>query len=256
MGNYQHIKIIEDGGAIRLVFSRAPLNVLNIAMMREVNAALAEIRKNRSAKVLIIAAEGKAFSAGVDVSEHTANKVGEMMKEFGGIFTSLQEITIPVIAIVEGAALGGGCEVAIFCDMIIASEKAKFGQPEILVGVFPPIAAAIMPRLIKRNRALELLMTGDTISATEAERIGLINKVFPVEGFADKANEFIGKITRQSKIILEMTKRAVDMGLGMPVMEAIHRAEKYYLDDMMKTQDANEGLSAFIEKRPPVWKNK
>lgn len=256
MSTYEHIKLSTDDSTATLVLHRPPLNVMNIAMMREINAGLEVLRANLGAKVLVIKAEGKAFSAGVDVADHTSDKVEGMMREFHRTFQLLHSFKIPSIAIVDGAALGGGCELAIYCDIVIASERGKFGQPEIKVGVFPPIAAAMFPRLVGRNRALELLMSGETISATEAERIGLINRVFPVEGFAQHVDTFLSKFTAQSKVILEMTKRAVDTGLYRPCMEAISRAEDLYMNEMMKTEDANEGLQAFMEKRQPVWKNK
>lgn len=256
MSIYQCVKVLDEGESVSLVLNRPPLNVMNIAMMKEMNAALDELKDHSRAKVFLIRGEGKAFSAGVDVADHTVDKVDEMMHEFLRIFELLHGIVIPTIAVVDGAALGGGCEVAIYCDMVVASERAKFGQPEIKVGVFPPIAAAMFPRLIRRNRSLELLMNGETLPAAEAERIGLINKVFPVEGFTEHVNDFVGKFTAQSKVILEMTKRAVDRGLYHPCMEAIGRAEELYMTKMMKTQDANEGLRAFMEKRKPVWKNK
>jgi cyclohexa-1,5-dienecarbonyl-CoA hydratase len=256
MNEFQFLKIIDEGDVVSLVFNRPPLNVLNIAMMKEINAALSELLLHNTAKVFLIKAEGKAFSAGVDVADHVAEKIDEMMNEFHRVFDNINKFKIPVIAVVEGAALGGGCEVAIFCDMILASEKAKFGQPEIKVGVFPPIAAVIFPRLIGRNRTLEWLMNGETISALEAEKIGLVNKVFPVENFETHIKNFVAKFTAQSKVILEMTKRAVDTSLRRPVMEAISNAEEIYMKEMMKTEDANEGLAAFLEKRNPVWKNK
>jgi cyclohexa-1,5-dienecarbonyl-CoA hydratase len=238
------------------VLNRPPLNVMNIAMMREINAGLETLRASSGTKVLVIRAEGKAFSAGVDVADHTADRVGVMMKEFHRTFELLNSFTIPSVAVVDGAALGGGCELAIFCDMVIASERGKFGQPEIKVGVFPPIAAALFPRLIGRNRALQLLMSGETISAIEAERIGLINRVFPGEGFDRHVDTFLSTFTVQSRVILEMTKRAVDAGLSRPCMDAISRAEDLYMNEMMKTEDAAEGLQAFMERREPQWKNR
>ena len=256
MSTYEHIKLSTDNGTATLVLNRPPLNVMNIAMMREINEGLEVLRASPAVKVLVIKAEGKAFSAGVDIADHTADKVEGMMKEFHRIFELLHSFKIPSIAIVDGAALGGGCELAIYCDIVIASERGKFGQPEIKVGVFPPIAAAMFPRLVGRNRTLELLMSGETISATEAERIGLINRVFPVEGFEQHVDAFLSKFIAQSKVILEMTKRAVDTGLYRPCMEAISRAEVLYMNEMMKTEDAGEGLKAFLEKRTPVWKNK
>jgi len=250
------LRIDDEGKVVSVVLNRPPLNVMNIAMMQEMNAAFAQLLHHPKAIVLLVKAEGKAFSAGVDVADHTADKVGTMMKEFHRIFELMNQFTIPVVAVVDGAALGGGCELAVFCDMIIASERAKFAQPEIKVGVFPPIAAVIFPRLIGRNRTLEWLMNGETISAREAEQIGLVNKVFPIDGFADHVKTFVSKLTAQSKVVIEMTKKAVDSSLRRPVMEALGDAEKIYLNEMMKTEDANEGLKAFLEKRQPVWRNK
>jgi len=256
MSAFSSIKVIDEGQCVSLVLDRPPLNVMNIAMIKEINTALEELQRNATAKVLILRAEGKAFSAGVDVADHTPDRVEEMMALFCRTFELLHAFTIPTVAAVDGAALGGGCELATFCDMVIASERAKFGQPEIKVGVFPPVAAVLFPRLIGRNRALELLMSGETISAAEAERVGLINKVFPVEGFEKSVTEFVTRFTNQSKIILEMTKRAIDDGLGRGMLDAIEMAQQLYMGKMMKTEDAHEGLQAFLEKRTPVWKNK
>ncbi len=252
--DYQNISFEVASGVARLTFKRPPLNVLNIAMMREVNSALDSF-DHATAKVLVIAAEGKAFSAGVDVAEHTADKVGEMIEVFHGIFRRLDRLDVPTLAIVQGAALGGGCEVALFCDMVLASDKAKFGQPEIKVGVFPPIAAVILPRLVSRAKALELLLTGDTIDAAEAHRLGLVNQVVPVDQLTAAANELIGKFTSLSGVVLQMTRRAARLGGQGTFAEALNQVESLYLSDLMKTHDANEGLTAFLEKRAPVWKD-
>jgi len=256
MKDFEFIKIIEGEKNVSLVMNRPPLNVLNIAMMKEFNDALIGVREFRHANAVVIRAEGKAFSAGVDISDHTADRVGTMMDEFHKMFVNLFAIGVPTIAVVDGAALGGGCELAIACDMIVASERSKFVQPEIKVGVFPPIAAAIMPRLIGRNRTLEFLMSGDALTAPEAERLGLVNRVFPVEGFSAAVDSFVSKFTSQSRVLLEMTKRAVDMGLQSACMDAIEAAEKLYMGDMMKTEDAAEGLKAFLEKRAALWTNR
>lgn len=256
MAGYEFLRVAREPGTVSVVLNRPPLNVLNIPMMKELNAALREAAADTDARVVVIAAEGKVFSAGVDIADHTADRVEEMMEEFGAIFRNLAAITVPTVALVGGAALGGGCELVLGCDMIVASAKAKFGQPEIKVGVFPPVAAAIAPRLIGRNRALEFIMTGEPVGAAEAERIGLINRVFPVETFAADAGEFVGRLKAQSREILRMAKRAVDAGTGASVAEAIGRAERIYMEEMMKTEDAGEGLRAFMEKRAPVWKHR
>jgi cyclohexa-1,5-dienecarbonyl-CoA hydratase len=252
--DYQNISFEVASGVARLTFKRPPLNVLNIAMMREVNATLDGLDQ-AATKVLVFAAEGKAFSAGVDVSEHTADKVNEMLEVFHGIFRRLDQMDMPTLAVVQGAALGGGCEVALFCDLVVASEKAKFGQPEIKVGVLPPIAAAILPRLAPHKKALELLLTGETIDAAEAYRLGLVNRVVPVEQLSAAADEMIGKLTALSGVVLRMTRRAARLGGQGAFDQALGQVESLYLNELMKTQDANEGLAAFLEKRVPVWKD-
>jgi len=248
--------IVEEKDLIgRITFNSPPLNILNIEMMKEINQALKDSQK-KNLKVLIFNANGKAFSAGVDVSEHTKEKVKEMIRVFHEIFTNLHKINAPTVALVNGAALGGGCEVATFCDIVIASEKSKFGQPEIKVGVFPPVAAAIFPKLMWSKKALELLITGDIIRANEAKELGLVNHILPVENFEIEAEKFISeKLASNSAVVLQLTKRAFLEGATQNYSESIKKIEDIYLNELMKTNDANEGLSAFLEKRPPVWKN-
>jgi cyclohexa-1,5-dienecarbonyl-CoA hydratase len=153
-------------------------------------------------------------------------------------------------------ALGGGCELAVVCDMVLASDRASFGQPEIKVGVFPPVAAVLFPPLVGRNRALELVLTGETIDAAEAKGIGLINKVFPAPSFGEMTDEFIRKLASLSGSALRLAKRAVDRGLSEGFSEGITAVEQLYLGELMQTEDAREGLNAFLEKRKPVWKNR
>jgi cyclohexa-1,5-dienecarbonyl-CoA hydratase len=240
----------------RITFNNPPLNVLNIDMMKEINQALEEFQK-KTLKVLIFKANGKAFSAGVDVADHTKEKVTEMIQVFHKIFTNLYRINAPTVAMVNGAALGGGCEIATFCDIVIASEKSKFGQPEIKVGVFPPVAAAIFPKLMWSKKALELIVTGEVISASEAKDLGLVNHILPVDKFDDNAEQLIAeKIASNSAIVLQLTKRAFMEGATQNYAESIKEIENIYLNQLMKTNDANEGLKAFLEKRPPVWKHK
>jgi cyclohexa-1,5-dienecarbonyl-CoA hydratase len=255
---FQHITFEKRDGVARLVLNKPPLNVLDIAMMREINTALEELNGDSSTKVLVFeAAEGsKAFSAGVDIADHTADKVEEMIEVFHRIFRLLDGLEVPTVAVVGGAALGGGCEVALFCDMIIASEKASFGQPEIQVGVFAPLAAVALPGIIGPKKAMELLLTGDRIRADEAKRLGLVNHVVPPEELRTAADEFVGKLTKLSGAVLRLTKRAVRVGSTVPFAEGLKAVEELYLGPMMATEDANEGLAAFMEKRAPVWKDK
>jgi cyclohexa-1,5-dienecarbonyl-CoA hydratase len=240
----------------RLVLKRPPVNILNIEMMREINDVLISVQKSQGLRALVISAEGKFFSAGVDVSEHTKDKVREMISVFHGIFDNLNRINVPTVALVSGPALGGGCELAIYCDMVLASEKAKFGQPEIKVGVFPPIAAFLLPDIAPMKMAAEILLTGETYTAAEMRSMGLVNHVFPDDMFQARSQEFILKIVSQSSVVLELTKRAMLAGHGKTYREAMPAIEELYLDKLMSTEDASEGLAAFMEKRKPSWKDK
>jgi cyclohexa-1,5-dienecarbonyl-CoA hydratase len=255
---YQHIKFEKRDGVAWLTLNEPPLNVLNIAMMREINNALEELSDASAVKVLVFeAAEGsKAFSAGVDVSEHTADKVDEMIEVFHRIFRLLDGLEIPTVAVVGGAALGGGCELALFCDMVIASERASFGQPEIQVGVLPPIAVVALPEIIGPKKTMEMVLTGDRIRADEAERLGLVNMVVAPEELQTAAMEFANKLTKLSGAVLRITKRAVRLGSSGSFADGLATVEELYLGPLMDTEDANEGLAAFMEKRPPVWKDK
>jgi cyclohexa-1,5-dienecarbonyl-CoA hydratase len=192
----------------------------------------------------------------VDVSEHTSDMVEEMIKVFHRIFRLLDALVVPTVAVVGGAALGGGCELALFCDMVIASEKASFGQPEIQVGVFPPIAAVALPGIIGPKKTMELLLTGDRIRAAEAERLGLVNKVVPPDELEAAADELVDKLSKLSAAVLRLTKQAVRAGSAGRFDEGLMAVEELYLGPLMDTEDAHEGLAAFMEKRAPVWKDK
>jgi cyclohexa-1,5-dienecarbonyl-CoA hydratase len=230
--------------------------VLNIEMMGEINTYLEGLKSEKSLKLLVIQASGKAFSAGVDVGEHLGDLVYKMIEVFHRMFRLMDSLKVPSIAVVNGSALGGGCELALYCDMVIASERSKFGQPEIQVGVFPPIAALIFPRMIGRKKAMELILAGETIGAQEALALGLINKVVPEATLSEEANSFIEKFKKLSGIVLRLTKEATLAGLNDDVDKGLKVIEKIYLDRLMKTNDAMEGLKAFLEKRKPTWKDK
>ncbi|MFH1058364.1 MAG: enoyl-CoA hydratase/isomerase family protein [Pseudomonadota bacterium] len=252
---YQFLTLTLENGLATLTLNREPLNVLNIAMMKEMNQALDSL-SGAPLKVLLVKAAGKAFSAGVDVGEHLGDQVNDMIETFHGIFRRMDALGVVTVASVQGAALGGGCELAAFCDMVIASEKAKFGQPEIVVGVFPPIAALVFPRQIGYKKALELILTGDTISAAEAKALGLVNHVVAPEDLEAFTNQFVGKLLNLSGLVLGLTKKAVVGGLLEDKDQALSVIEKVYLEELMVSADAEEGLRAFLDKRKPVWQEK
>lgn len=253
--SYRFIKVKSEGGMATVTLSRPPLNVFTIPMMEEMVSALEWAIKD-PAGLIVIDAEGKAFSAGVDVADHTEDKVDGMIEVFDRIFMTMSGTDKPIAGVVKGAALGGGCELAIFCDILVASEKAKFAQPEIAVGVFPPIACYLLPRIVSWPRALELLLSGETIGAERAEQIGLVNKVLPFEDFENKASEYLQKFLKMSPLVLAMTKKAARAGLGKDFATGLKVIDDIYLNQLMKSEDAREGLSSFMEKRQPVWKGK
>jgi cyclohexa-1,5-dienecarbonyl-CoA hydratase len=252
---YKHIEASFNDGLGVITLNKPPVNVLNIAMMEEINNALDSWQGNKNLKVVLFNAKGKCFSAGVDVGEHMGDLASKMIEDFDGIFRRMDRLGCLTIASVYGSCLGGGCELAIFCDMVIASEGAKFGQPEIQVGVFPPIAAQVMPRIIGRKAANELIFSGKIISADEACRIGLINKVVK-EGELEKETEgFVKQFTNLSAEVIRQTRKAMALGLKDDLEPSLGPIEEIYLNKLMKTHDAHEGLTAFLEKRKPVWKN-
>ncbi|OLS23839.1 MAG: Cyclohexa-1,5-dienecarbonyl-CoA hydratase [Candidatus Heimdallarchaeota archaeon LC_3] len=253
--SYELIHLEKDSNIAKIIFDNGPLNILNIPMMKEINKALTELKSDNSLKALILDHKGKAFSAGVDVGDHMGEKTSIMLKEFHQLCKSIISFESPTIAITRGAALGGGCEIAIACDMILASNKAKFGQPEIKVGVFPPVASILFPKLLPIKKAFELIILGEPISAEEAKNLGLINHVFPIEDFEENIENFLNNIKKLSSVVLKHTKKAILMNLKDDFSNEIDDLEKYYLEKLMATYDANEGLNAFMEKRTPVWKN-
>ncbi len=252
--SYKNIIVENKNGTGTIILNREPLNVLNIEMMEEINEALLSFENK--IKLLVFKAKGKAFSAGVDVGEHMGDMADKMIYVFHNMFRNMDKLGVPSIAVVAGAALGGGCELAVYCDMVIASEKAKLGQPEIQVGVFPPIAALIFPRIMGRKKAIELILSGDIISAKEALDLGLVNKLFSPENFDRESESFIKKFESSSGIVMKYTKKAFMTGLIDEQNSALKEIERTYLNELMKTEDANEGLSAFLNKRKPEWKER
>ncbi|MFH0845284.1 MAG: enoyl-CoA hydratase/isomerase family protein [Pseudomonadota bacterium] len=253
--NHEYIETRLEQGLGTITLNRPPVNVLNIAMMEEMNDVLTTWRGEKDLKVVIFNAKGKSFSAGVDIGEHMGDLAPKMIDVFHGIFRNMDKLGVPTIASVYGSCLGGGCELAIFCDLVIASETARFGQPEIQVGVFPPIAAHTMPRIIGQKAAMDLILSGRIISAQEALQIGLINKVVKDEDLENETKAFLKPYLKLSAEVLRQTKKAITAGLMDDLEPALRKIEDIYLNKLMKTHDAHEGLKAFLDKRKPEWKN-
>jgi cyclohexa-1,5-dienecarbonyl-CoA hydratase len=252
---YEHIKTEFKEGLGTLTLNRPPVNILNIAMMEEINDVLEKWRVEKDLKLVLFNAKGKCFSAGVDVGEHMGDLAPKMIEAFHGMFRRMDTLGVPTVASVYGSCLGGGCELAVFCDLVLASQTAKLGQPEIQVGVFPPIAAQIMPRIIGRKAAADLIFSGRIIAADEARQMGLINKVVPDEALESATAEFVRPYLKLSAEVLRKTKKAFMAGLMDDLEPSLKIIEDIYLKELMTTGDAQEGLKAFLEKRKPEWKN-
>lgn len=254
----EHIKFQIQDRVAQITLARPPLNILNIAMMREIGAALNECAEARELAAIVFdaAAGSRAFSAGVAVEEHVPETVFKMLDSFHSIFRSLAQIAKPVLAIVDGPALGGGCELVAACDIVIASERARFGQPEIKLGVFPPVAAVLLPRIIGEKKAREMVLLGEIVDAVEAQRLGLVNYVVPGTELSQQRDNMLAKLRELSGASLQFTRSALDLGRRGDFESALSEVENLYLNELMKTEDAAEGVQSFMEKRKPEWRNK
>lgn len=256
MSDFTLIRFQEQYDVARLSLARPPLNIMTIEMMGEINHALERAAVNPSLKVLVIGGQGKAFSAGVAVEDHMGDRVKPMLETFHQIFRGLRALECMTLAAVQGPALGGGAELATFCDFVVASEAATLGQPEVKVGVFPPIAALHYPKRVGLAQTLRLLCSGETIGAAEAQRIGLVDRVVPADKLAEAVDAEVERFRAQSAVVLRLTKRAVCDSAGVAFDEALATLEELYQRELMTTEDAAEGLRAFVEKRKPVWKDR
>ena len=240
----------------RLTLNNPPLNVIDIPLMEELARAIAEIEVRAEISVIVLSAAGNAFSAGVDVAAHSADKVESMLSNFHAVIRALVASKKVTIAEVRGPCLGGGTELAMVCDLVYTAEDAQWGFPEIKLGCYPPVAATALSALVGQKRAAELVLTGRTITGAEAARIGLATESVSNE----KLEETVEKVTRNlsylSPAALAVAKKAFYAWDSVHFDKGLARAEKIYFEDLMKTEDAREGISAFLEKRTPIWRGK
>ncbi|MBI3846100.1 MAG: enoyl-CoA hydratase/isomerase family protein [Planctomycetes bacterium] len=253
---YESIDFGIAGGVATLTLRRPPLNVFNIAMMGEITDAFSNgLAPRNDWKALVIRAEGKAFSAGVDVGEHLGDTGRRMIDVFHRIFRMLNDVPLPIVAAVEGAALGGGCELVSMCDFVVASRTATFGQPEIKLGVFPPVAAVVFRRKLAANDALDLLLTGRTVDAVEAQRMGIVTRIVEPGKVDAECATLCAEFCKLSRAALRATKQAYRSREGDDFGFDLRAVEKRYLRHLFSSPDAEEGLKSFLEKRPPRWRD-
>jgi cyclohexa-1,5-dienecarbonyl-CoA hydratase len=251
---FKRLSIEHKAHVARITLRNPPLNIIDLTMMDELASALAEIEAQMEISIVVFRGEGNCFSAGVDVAAHTPDKVASMLEKFHHFIRSLIATRKVTIASVHGHCLGGGGELAMVCDLVYTTGDAQWGFPEIQLGCFPPVAATALSALIGQKRASDLILTGRTITGVEAAAIGLANSAVTETQLENAVDQTRKRLSALSPAALAITKKAIYAWDSMHFDKGLARAENIYLDELMKTEDANEGIKAFMEKRTPQWK--
>jgi cyclohexa-1,5-dienecarbonyl-CoA hydratase len=255
MTDLKYLKFEKSDGVARITLNRPKFNMMDIEMIVEINSLLESFVSDQDLKCVVFDAEGKHFCTGVEVGDHKPDKVDDMIPNFNRIFELLEQIDVPIVAVVQGFCLGGGMELAIACDVIVADKGASFGQPEIKVGFFPPYAAIRLPQLVGPAKAIEICTTGKFYNAEEARVLGMVAHVAE-EGQLSETAEKIIKEIKGNRLIIRLNKRAVRQHLGLGFKQALAGVSDLFLNELMKTEDTLEGIASYEEKRKPEWKNK
>jgi cyclohexa-1,5-dienecarbonyl-CoA hydratase len=256
---FKFIRWDAAGNIAHLSMNRPKQNILHIEMLKEMGRAIDSLTMSEDVRLILLDAAPECegyFSMGVAAEGYTSQMVFQMMDAFHNVFRAMLEISKPVVAVVDGVASGAGAELAAFCDIVIATDQAQFRQPEIKLGVFPPLGAVVYPRVIGPRRAMEFLLTGDPINAQQALIMGLVNRVVPRSALKETVDSVVKRISEQSGPVLRLLKQVIFEGTWRPFHEALKRAQDIYLNQLFALEDSQEGLRALIEKRKPVWKNK
>lgn len=240
-----------------LTLNQPPLNILDLETLEELGRRLDELAGDDELQLLWIRAAGEdAFSAGSAVQDHTADRARAMLTAFHRAILTLRRLPAVTIAVVRGHCLGGGMELATSCDMVLAADGSRFGQPEVDLGCFPPVAAALYPSRLGPGRTLELLLSGRLLDCAEAEKLGLVTWRVPTAELDRKVEEIGRRMTSKSAAVTRRIKRAVQLARGRGFQDALAETERVYLEDLLATEDAREGIAAFLAKRPPEWRHR
>ncbi len=254
---YQFVQFATVGGVARITLNRPPANVLSMELMEDLNSVLESLEYERDVKLVVLTAAGKYFSAGFEIGDHLGDRAYLMLEGLRRIIESLAKVDKPTLAVVAGPATGAGSILAAACDIVLAgAQNAKFGHPEIRAGVFNTVAAALLPHLVGRRKTYDLLLGGQVLSATDAERIGLISRAVPDDKLDAEAAALIQRFAESSAPVMQYTRKGIAGGVDLPFPEALRHAEDVYLNQLMATEDAEEGLRAIMEQRKPNWKDR
>ncbi len=255
-GRFPHIQYQVDGPVARFTLQRPEHNLLNEALLRGLANGISALADTKEIKVIVLDAAGKVFSGGVDIGEYTADRAFPMLDAFHSACIAMVEAPQPVLVVVDGPAIGGGAELVAYGDLVIASPRAKFALPEITIGLFPPLASTMFPHIIGPKLALELILTGEAITAERAHDLGLVNRLVPEAQLQAVVNDLTGKISAQSGAVVGMAKKAVLGGMGLSLRDALRNSMNIFLNELYRLEDSQEGLRALLEKRKPQWKNR
>jgi cyclohexa-1,5-dienecarbonyl-CoA hydratase len=253
---FQSVKFRLEKGVARITLSRPEHNLLHEMMLREIADGLSFAGEHDEVKLIVLDSACKVFSGGVDIGEYTTERVYQMLEAFHAAFSGMLEVSKPVVCVVNGPAIGGGAELAAFGDIVIATPKARFAQPEITIGVFPPLASTILPFLVGPKRALEIILTGEAVTAERALELGLVTRLVPEAKLDQTVNELVARIAGHSGPVLAMAKKAILGGMGLSLRDGLKKSMSIFLNELYKLEDSQEGLRALIEKRKPNWKNR
>lgn len=256
-GESSTVRIERSGRTATVTVDLPPLNILDLKTLALLSTAFGELAGDSDLALVVVRGGGeRAFSAGVSVQDHTLDKVEGMLASFHAALNRLRDLDAVTVAAVRGHCLGGGMELALACDLVIATEDARFGQPEIELGCYPPYAAALYPSLLGPGKTLDLLLTGRIFGCEEAERLEIVTRRAPKGGLDEAIADFTAQIEAKSAAVVRLLKRAVRAGRDQGFAAALPEAERIYIQDLCKTEDMAEGLGAFLEKRPPVWRHR
>jgi cyclohexa-1,5-dienecarbonyl-CoA hydratase len=253
---FQYVKFRIEGEVARLTLDRPEHNLLNERMLTELAVGINSVGERRDIKLIVLDSAAKAFCGGIELGEYTQRRVFQLLDAFQSAFNAMLDTSKPLLVVVNGPAFGGGAELASLGDLVIATPRARFAQPEIKLGVFPPLAAAILPYIVGPKLALELVLTGEVMTAERARELGLVNWLVPESDLQGKVAEVVAKVTAQSGPVLTMAKKAILGSLGQSLREGVSSSMKVFLNELADLEDSQEGLRALVEKRAPKWKNR
>jgi len=253
---FKFVKLRCQGGVARMTLSRPEHNLLSEAMLREMADGISYAGERDDVKLIVLDSACKVFCGGIDVGEYTSQRVFQMLDSFHATFSGMLELGKPVVCVVNGPAIGGGAELAVFGDLVIATPKARFAQPEISIGVFPPLASTILPFLVGPKIALELVLTGEPVTAERALDLGMVNRLVPEAQLEKTVDDIVNRIGSHSGPVLTMAKKAILGGMGFSLRDGLKHSMNIFLNELYRLEDSQEGLRALVEKRKPNWKNR